>query len=63
MIDKEKLRYDLAMQSAAVMTLSRNVGNPPDMMLINFLVAYRRYGENLLDEELNKAVEEINKSE
>ena len=33
MIDKEKLRYDLAMQAAAVMTLRDNHGNPPDRIL------------------------------
>ena len=33
MVDKEKLRYDLALHAAAVMTLRNNLGNPPDMML------------------------------
>lgn len=62
MVDKEKLRYDLALSSAVVMTLRNNVGNPPNMMLINFLNAYHQYEEKYLSEELTKSVEELNQN-
>ena len=52
MIDIEKLKYDLALQSAVVMTLrgyeKNPMGNPPDMMLTNFLLAYRRMTKKLV---------------
>lgn len=63
MIDKEKLRYDLALHSAVVMTLRNNRGNPPDLLLTNFLNAYLQYGEERRDKELNKVINEIAKSE
>ena len=65
MIDKEKLRYDLAMNAAVVMTL-RDVGNrmgtAPGLMLNNFLNAYRQYSEPF-SKQLDEVVEKINKSE
>lgn len=66
MIDKEKLRYDLAMNAAVVMTL-RDVGNSvmgtaPGLMLNNFLNAYRQYSEPF-SKQLDEVVEKINKSE
>ena len=50
MINKEQLRYDLAMHAAAVMTLRNNLGNPPDMMLANFEIAYNRYDDAQLNQ-------------
>lgn len=62
MIDKEKLRYDLAMHAAAVMTLRDIHGNPPDMMLVNFEIAYNRYDDAELNQRLDKIVEKITPS-
>ena len=59
MVDKEKLRYDLALHAAAVMTLRNNLGNQPDMMLINFELAYNRYDDPELDKKLDKIVEKL----
>ncbi len=58
MIDKEQLRYDLALHAAAVMTLRNNLGNPPDMMLSYFREAYRQYWQ---EERLRKQLDEIAK--
>ena len=66
MIDVDKLRYDLALQSAVVMTLrnlDRAFGNPPDLMLNNFLLAYRQYGEGIRIKRLNDAIKELEESE
>ena len=59
MINKEQLRYDLAMHAAAVMTLRNNLGNPPDMMLANFEIAYNRYDDAQLNQRLDKIIEKI----
>ena len=62
MIDQEKLRYDLALQAAAVMTLRDTHGNPPDRMLINFDIAYSRYGAPELQELFKSTAEKITPS-
>ncbi len=59
---KEELRYDLALNAAIVMTLRGNIGNPPDMMLSNFLLAYRQYAEERLAKQLDDAVKELNQN-
>ena len=58
MVDKEKLRYDLALHAAAVMTLRNNLGNPPDMMLSYFREVYRQFEQ---EERLRKQLDEIAK--
>lgn len=67
MIDKEKLRYDLALHSAVVMTLrgysQGDSRNPTDAMLANFQMAYDQYLEGWRGEELGKAFDKISKSE
>lgn len=59
MVDKDKLRYDLALNAAVVMTLRDNNGNVPDKLLIHFRTAYSQYGDKVREEELNKAAVEI----
>ncbi|MBR4383678.1 MAG: hypothetical protein IKP64_08980 [Selenomonadaceae bacterium] len=67
MIDLQKLKYDLAMQSAVIMT-NRTfdkgaTGNPSDLMLTNFLIAYRQYSEPQREEKICALVKEISRSE
>ena len=59
MFDKEKLRYDLALHAAVIMTLRDNSGIPTDRMLVNFELAYERYGDSELQERFNSIVEKI----
>lgn len=67
MIDKEKLRYDLAMNAAVVMTLQSigkgKMGTAPSLMLNNFLDAYRQYSADGFNKLLNDVAAEINRSE
>ncbi|MBQ6298702.1 MAG: hypothetical protein IJK81_13645 [Selenomonadaceae bacterium] len=66
MIDKEKLRYDLALQAAALMTLrelnkgaiATSVGLIPD----KFLIAYEQYDEPAFNKKLDEIVEKLNQS-
>ncbi len=67
MIDLKKLKYDLAMQSAVIMTKRAfdkgATGNPPDLMLANFLNAYHQYSEPQREEKICALVKELSKSE
>lgn len=66
MIDVNKLKYDLALQSAVVMTmrdLNKGLfGNPTDLMLKNFLLAYKQYGEEARADKLLEVAEGIDSS-
>lgn len=66
MIDKEQLRYDLALHAAAVMTLRElnkgSVATPIGLIPDKFLIAYNQYDEPAFNEKLNKIVEKLNQS-
>ena len=64
MIDVEKLKYDLAMQSALIKTLQNYQkginGYPLDLMMSNFLEVYKSFDVPQRAESLKKLVQEIN---
>lgn len=66
MIDKEKLRYDLALQAAAVMTfqeLNKGViATPVGLIPDKFLIAYKQYDEPAFNKKLDEIVEKLNQS-